>query len=577
VDRSAVITPDVESVKSAEVAAPRSAGGPRSDNSGAWLSRHTEALAATILAAAFGLRIYVAAGSYLNPDEALHYALIHQRSLLLAYKASLTNAHPPLIYVILYFWQFLGHSELMLRLPSVLAGTAFCWILCKWVSMLFGRAAGLSAIVLAAFSPSLISLSAQVRAYAVMLFCMAGALFFLERALREKSAGEMWRFTAFLYLSILSHYSAVFFAFALGVYALARIVESRPERKVVAAWIAGQAGALAIYAFLYLTHISRIKPSEMDMWANPHENAFFHAGQDSLLAFTLRKSGAIFRFLFLENYIYWGLLALFACAVVLLLFGVLRPQGKPAARSWPLGLLFLLPFVAEWAASLFHIYPYTGSRQSALVAPFVFAGLSALFAKLSEEKIWPPLVIAGLIALAGQTSPVRFEPYFGSLNSAPFQMASAAKYIREAAPRTEPILVDMQSGFLLRYYLCDPADEYLPAETGSQFAQFQCGGYSAISTDDHTWKFTPGNFVERFEQAAATYKFKPGDRVWVFQSGWGANLDTELPWYVVQYRCLVSKSFGASITVIPFVVGPDLSPGLPAGSPHLSRLGQCVP
>jgi uncharacterized membrane protein len=573
VSKSAVLEP----IPGAEVVASNSPEAAPVNHADGWLGARTEIVAASILAAAFALRIYVAAGSYLNPDEALHFALSHQRSLLLAYKASLTNAHPPLIYAILYFWQFLGRSELMLRLPSVLAGTAFCWIQYKWVAMLFGRAAGPSALVLAAFSPSLISLSAQVRAYAVMLFCMAGALYFLERALKEKSVSEMWRFTAFLYLAILSHYSVAFFVLSLGVYALVRIIEARPSRHFIAAWIAGQAGAVAIYVFLYMTHVSQIKPSEMDMWGSPHDGAFFHAGQESLLAFTLRKSGAVFRFFFLENYIYWGLLALFAAAIVLLFSGVLRSRSQLASRSWPLGLLLLLPFVAEWGAALFRIYPYTGSRQSAFLAPFVFAGISAIFGKLSEERLWPPLVMAGLIALAGQASPVRFEPYSRNADLAPSQMASAAKYLRETAPRSDAILVDLQSGFLLSYYLCDPGDYYLPPPSGSQFARFGCGGYSTISTDDRTWKLTPDNFEARFEQAAAAYNFKPRDTVWVFQSGWGANLDTELPWFAPKYRCLVSRNFGAKITVIPLAVAEDLSPDLPAGSPHLSKSNQCVP
>jgi uncharacterized membrane protein len=573
VSKSAVLEP----IPGVEVAASNSVEAARANGADGWLGAHTDIVAAAIVAAGFALRIYVAAGSYLNPDEALHFALSHQRSLLLAYKASLTNAHPPLIYVILHFWQFLGRSELMLRLPSVLAGTAFCWILYKWVAMLFGRAAGLSALVLAAFSPSLISLSAQVRAYAVMLFCMAGALYFLERALREKSVGDTWPFTAFLYLAILSHYSAAFFVFSLGVYALARIIEARPSRNFIGAWIAGQAGALAIYVFLYVTHVSQIKPSEMDMWASPHDGAFFHAGQESLLAFTLRKSGAVFRFFFLENYIYWGLLALFAAAIVLLFSGVLRPRARLTSRSWPLGLLFLLPFLAEWSASLFRVYPYTGSRQSAFLAPFVFAGIGAIFGKLSEERIWPPLLMAGLIVLAGQASPVRFEPYFRNADLAPSQMTSAVKYVRETVARSDAILVDLQGGFLLSYYLCGPTDFYFPPASGSQFARFGCGGYSTVSTDDRTWKLTPDNFEARFEQAATAYNFKPGDTVWVFQSGWGANLDTELPWFAPKYRCLVSRNFGAKITVIRFVVGQDLSPALPAGSPHLSALNRCVP
>ena len=131
--------------------------------------------------------LFAATRSYLNPDEALHYLLLNQSSAFLAYKASLTNAHPPLIYMVLYYWHFLGRSELMLRLPSVIAGTAFCWMMFKWMGLAFGRAASWIGLILVTFSPAMVALSAEVRAYALLLFCMGGALYFLERAFAEKS------------------------------------------------------------------------------------------------------------------------------------------------------------------------------------------------------------------------------------------------------------------------------------------------------------------------------------------------------------------------------------------------------
>src|ERR1700680_33745 len=196
------------------------------------LLHHLNAVALAVVAAGFALRMFVATRTYLNPDEALHYLLLNQTSVFLAYKASLTNAHPPLIFLVLYYWHFLGRSELMLRLPSVFAGTAFCWMFYKWVGLAFGRAASWIGLILAAFSPAMVDLSAEVRAYALLLFCVGAALYFLERAFAEKSVREMWRFSVFLYLAILSHYSAVFFAVAAGVYALARIADSHlPDRE----------------------------------------------------------------------------------------------------------------------------------------------------------------------------------------------------------------------------------------------------------------------------------------------------------------------------------------------------------
>ena len=152
-----------------------------------WLDGHLDGLALAVVAAGFVIRLYEATRSYLNPDEALHYLLLNQATVSEAYKFSLTNAHPPLIYLLVYFWHFLGRSELMLRLPSVLAGTAFCWLNYLWIKKLFGKAAAGIGVILCTFSPAMIALSAELRAYALLLFCIGGALYFLSRAFDEKA------------------------------------------------------------------------------------------------------------------------------------------------------------------------------------------------------------------------------------------------------------------------------------------------------------------------------------------------------------------------------------------------------
>ena len=247
-----------------------------------------DGVAFLVVAAGFVLRMLPATKSYLNPDELLHYLLIHQRSAYLAYKASLSNAHPPLFYQAIYAAHFLGNSELMLRLPSVIAGTAFCWFMYKWIGTILGNAAALIGVIVVAFCPGMIPLAAEVREYALLLFCVAASLYFLERAFQENSVALIWAFSAFLYLAILTHYSAVFFALTVGVYSLARFADSRPPRNVLIAWAAGQAGALAIYAFLYVTHVSKLK-NYIASWAMPFEQSYFRLDRESIFAFTQKK------------------------------------------------------------------------------------------------------------------------------------------------------------------------------------------------------------------------------------------------------------------------------------------------
>jgi Dolichyl-phosphate-mannose-protein mannosyltransferase len=327
-----------------------------------WLRKHLNLFAMAVVAAGLVARLSAAAASYLNPDEAVHYLILNQPSVALAYKASLTNAHPPLIYLLVYFWRFLGRSEVMLRVPSVLAGAAMCWVAYKWISLMFGKAAGVIGLVLVSFSPAFIALSAELRSYALLMFFETAALYFAEAALREKSVGKMWYSSIFLYLAILSHYSALFFALAAGVYVLARLAESGASRKVISAWALGQAGAVAIFGFLYLTHVSKIRNS-ISMWAMPFEQDYFHLGAGNFLTFTRIRTLDFFTYLFENQYTAAGMFLAWTIAVVLLLYKDWKPQQERAGTRFS-GVLIIAALYCRmgrrhrWNLSLCRRPPY---------------------------------------------------------------------------------------------------------------------------------------------------------------------------------------------------------------------------
>src|SRR5437879_2446461 len=182
--------------------------------------RRTLLLPLCLVACGVVPRLILARETFLNPDEALHYLLSDQPSLAMAYKASLTTAHPPLLVLVLHYWRLLGTSELALRTLALLTGTAFCWIMFLWLRRVADRATALAGLTLFLFAPSLITLSAEVRQYSLLLFVAASSLYFLERALEENSPRMMLLSSCALYLALLSHYSSLIFALAIGVAAL---------------------------------------------------------------------------------------------------------------------------------------------------------------------------------------------------------------------------------------------------------------------------------------------------------------------------------------------------------------------
>ena len=131
-------------------------GAPAAERPGldAWLRPRLDLIALVVVAAGFAIRATIAAVGYLNPDEALHFLLANQPSVTIAYKASLTNAHPPLFFLLLYFWRLVGNSELALRLPSVVAGTAMLWVAFRWLGRAFGTTTALIGLIILAFSRS---------------------------------------------------------------------------------------------------------------------------------------------------------------------------------------------------------------------------------------------------------------------------------------------------------------------------------------------------------------------------------------------------------------------------------------
>src|ERR1700678_1063062 len=152
-----------------------------------WLQRHINLAAIAVTFIGFLARILTASGTFLNPDEALHFRLANQASLLLAYKRSLVEAHPPLLTFMLYFWRSLGCSELWLRLPLILASVAFCWIFYKWLSNAAGNLAGFIGLIFVAFLPPIVLLSSEIREYPLLLLFLASSLYLLDDAFAKNS------------------------------------------------------------------------------------------------------------------------------------------------------------------------------------------------------------------------------------------------------------------------------------------------------------------------------------------------------------------------------------------------------
>ena len=542
-----------------------------------WLPSHLDLAAGVILIAGFLARLWAASGTFLNADEALHFRLANQSSLLEAYKQSLTGLHPPLFILLLHLWRGLGSSELWLRLPSVIAGTVFCWFFFKWLTLVAGKLSGFLGLMLVALLPPQIMLPAEVRQYALLLAFLAAALYFLERAFEENSAGLMLSSALFLYLAMLTHYSAFLFAGAMGAYALAKILihpPHRPRASVIASWIAGQLGALGIFLFLYKTHLSRRDFGNSQIfqgWMNyVGRSSYFQPGRDNPLLFAVGHSFGVFQFLFGQLAVGILMGMAFLVGLALLLRG--RRLEENAVPSTLLTILLIVPFALACIGSFLHVYPYGGTRHVAfLIIPGV-TGVSVAMAHLAatpsgtgptaKTKTWTRAVAIGasvLVACIAFGKPR--QPRMDRADQSRAHMAAAIEFIQTQIRPSDLTFTDYETDLILGHYLCRQQPISFEAAPAT-FEQFSCGGHRVISQDFTGWMFSADNFSKQWQHLVQAYGLRAGDTVWVLQAGWDADLAENLR-HQMQFHDLHFESFGRNIKLFKMTVGQQISTSTP--------------
>ncbi len=127
---------------------------------------------------------------------------------------------PPLFFVLAWLSSKLGSNPDLIRLPSLIAGTASIPLVYLVGARTVGRAAGAVAAAVFALSPFMIYYSTEARSYALMIALVLCAILALLAALERDG---LWAWVAFAVAAaaaMYSHYTAAFPLAAMGVWAL---------------------------------------------------------------------------------------------------------------------------------------------------------------------------------------------------------------------------------------------------------------------------------------------------------------------------------------------------------------------
>jgi len=522
-----------------------------------WLGDHVEVVALVMLALGCALRLVKAANGFLNPDEALHYLIAHQTSLARVYQSSLTNAHPFLFFVLLHVWLMLGSSELALRLVSVLAGTAAGWFGFKWLTCRFDKSTGLGGLVLLAFDPVLVSLSAQVRQYALLLLFMAVALYTLQRALQEGSCWMLSWFTLALLAANVTQYSAIWFTIAVGLYGVAEVIRRRQSARWFLLWAGGQLAVVALLVFQYRTHIGPMRGSAVERFAREGwlQSYYFQPGRDRFGPFLEFAAGKLFTYLFASLTAGAVAMVLFAAGVALMLTRGCSRSGRttgpacaPGKEEWSFGMLLLAGFGANVAAAIAGVYPFGGSRHSVFLILFAVAGISYLLGRLAGRRLHL-VVLGALLAVPLWQCGTALDEKWSYPDQGRQLMVAAVRYVRDSIPGGSLMLVDYETSELLGYYLGrnQPTTRFSTLDDG--FLELPYGGYRVVSSA--RWSLSPDVF--RSELRAFRHQFVLDDTTWVWVAdgcwGRGTTLDAALVAANPRYEIGSRRNFGRNLAV----------------------------
>jgi hypothetical protein len=517
----------------------------------AWVVKNSTWVALAIIATVFAMRLAYAQSCYLNPDEALHFGSARPSGWLDTFKASLMLAHPPLFILVLHAMLFLGRTELILRLPSLVGGTAALWLVFAWIRSSLGEIPALAGLGFMSLSPPGVSASTEVRQYGLLLFFVCGALYATERIFSERST--KWAVIQGLFLlgALLTHYTTVLILASLGIYVVVRALLDRLPLRMLFTIGASQLILATLLAWLYFGHVRGAIPFGAGAAMDYLRHYYYATGRETRFGFVWRAFFGTFSYMLGARS--RPLTILFMLVFLVGLVALL--VGKTKAPKL-MALLLASPFLVGFGAAVVQVFPFAGTRHQTYLLPFVAAGIAAALASLPRRLAVPLLLLGAVISPLW----VRRTPPDNNPRVMPKgDMTAAIEYVGRMAPRGSPLFVDSDTREILEYYLARN-DKSLDALRSGANVEEPLGGYRVVvsvvsrtpsilqdpklATPD--FAFLPDASLEQVAESARALGVPSGDPLWLISVAWKEPpLASQLPTKADQQV----KAFG-EITVV---------------------------
>ncbi len=229
-----------------------------------------------------------------------------------------SNVHVPLYHSMLFVWvRAFGDQPWVLRLPSVILGTACIPLLYVVAKRIVGERAALVTAAVGSASPFWVWHSDEARMYPLLVFMVLASMVLLFRALER---GGTWRWAVFALVTGIGLYSHYFALLMIPVQFVYLIAYGVPRRKILH-WF----GAMVVVGLMFLPWVIGLYVLRVEA-----------VGASSLTS-AIRLPGESYSFFgVVFGFIYFLLVFLMGYAEGLNGVGVITVLSVMLAASWPL-------------------------------------------------------------------------------------------------------------------------------------------------------------------------------------------------------------------------------------------------
>lgn len=155
---------------------------------------------------------------------------------------------PPLFYLLLHFWSFLGKSEFILRLLPLSFGVLSIIAVYKVGQLLFNKRVGLISAFILALSPLSIYYSQELRPYSLVTFLTLMSIYNLVKSLENNRLLSWIGFIIFTVLCIYTHYVTVFLLIIIFFFFLYCYISYSKYKDLLKRWLISLSIILVLYS-----------------------------------------------------------------------------------------------------------------------------------------------------------------------------------------------------------------------------------------------------------------------------------------------------------------------------------------